>query len=139
MALEFGLGRYDRHDPKKSEAWTARWNTLDKNDKEFAYNHLSFYLLFTDIGMVTEKSIPHIVARLRIHSPDILTDIEKCLGDTDLKVYLRKFIGFSANVNTTTSTEFIKRMTEKTKHQLPRLTEKEATEISKIPDVFSLI
>lgn len=139
MALEFGLGRYDRHDPKKNEAWTVRWNKLTEDEQKFAYNHLPFYLMFTDIGMVTEESIPHIVARLRIHSPGILEDIEKCLGDTDLKEYLKKFVGFSANVCTTTTTEFIKRMTEKMKRQLPRLTEKEATEISKIPDVFSLI
>ncbi len=138
MALEFGLGRYDRTDPKNSEAWTARWNKLDKSDQQFAYNHLAFILMFTDIGVITEKSIPHIVQRLAIHSPKVFWRIFKGLKGSDVHEFLKKFIGFSANVRTTSSTEFLKRVTEMMKRKLPKLTEKDIEDTIKMPDVFSL-
>jgi hypothetical protein len=139
MALEFGLGRRDK-DTEKCMAWQKRWDLLQDGDKAFALNSLPFILMFSDIGIVTEESIPHITGRLQVGNPEISEDIKNQLKEYNISFeeYLKRFIGFSANVSTLTSTEFIKNVIFKIKQRTPALSKDQINKIDYTPDVYSL-
>ena len=138
MALEFGFGKYDRGDSEHEAFWKNRFDSLSDVDKQFYHNSLPFYLMFTDIHIVTKESIPHIVSRLMALYPDIYEEISKYLDKSNLTDYLHRFIGFSANVCTTSSAQYIKRILESMKRKIPTLTPNQIAAIDKYPDISTL-
>ena len=140
MALEFGFNRYNRNSPEEDAVWNKVFDDLAQDDKDFFHNSLPWILMFTDIGQVTTLSIPHIVKRLivydinlyRSYLKDISVDLEIAKSESPLETYLIRFIGFTANVATLTSSEFIKKRTTWMKREVPHLAQKDIAKISKV-------
>jgi len=132
MSLDYRFGSYGQGD---DTFWADRVAALNDADKEFFHNGLPFMLMGVDIGQVNLVTIPHIVSRVMMFQPAYAESIEKFLtqdgfewdGDepkgTEAKFekYLERFIGFSTNVCTETTTKF---MQTKMKHK-PKLTSKD--------------
>lgn len=136
MALEYGFGVCDQGDAVKTAKWQERYNNLCEKDQEFFHDQLSFMLMFTDVGAVTEKTIPHIIARLSVFRTDVYRGILKGLeSEIKLEDYLKRFIGFTANVCTISTSEFIKKRTKSMSNCIPKLTSAEAQAISEVPDI----
>ena len=138
MALEYGFGLYD----KDKKAYNSLYESLSENDKSFYHNVLPFILMGTDISTVDNITIPSIMTRLSVSFPDILMGIkvtddngteEKRLSDEELLKYLKKFIGFKANVNTLSTSEYIKKNSRLMRQKLAKLTDKDIKNIGKTP------
>lgn len=142
MALLYGFGRRQGVDQAVAD---ARFEALSDADKNFYHNYLPFLLLEVDIGVVTEGSIPHITARLEVANQNMVASTRAWLlengyqKDMELsgyraifELYLDRFLGYTANVSTTTSTEFVKRIADRARQRTPRLTREQALEISKV-------
>ena len=108
MSLNYGFG-YGSSDNTEGD---KKYEALSKEDKEFYHQDLPSLLLITDIGLITEESIPHIIARLRIYEPS---------NTSITKEYLRTFIGFKSNICTSTNQEFMR----KVGNRLPKMGKKE--------------
>lgn len=77
----------------------------------------------TGIGFVSEDTIPVIVKRYELISPEQFNAVAKEVDEKaqmSLTDYLKRFLGFDTNVRTETNTEFMKRVTR----SMPRVTQK---------------
>lgn len=101
-----------------------RFKKLTDDEVQYFHNNLCWTLMFVGMPHVTEDTIPHIVARLAMSSPEIYKwEIERLNHlefETDLNnderfsKYLERFISFKANVTMETTAEFVKqRFTKK--------------------------
>ena len=123
MSLNYGFGLYE-HNEEKRKYWKEKFDKLSKEDQNFFHNVLSWIMLFVDIHDVTEEMIPHITARLKAVNPEMYSEVcEKYTNKTEksLEEYLRKFIGFSANVLTLSRKDFIKKITQRLEREIPEL------------------
>jgi len=75
MSLDFQFGKTG--DP----AWQARWEKLTKNEQSFVYNYLPFALMATEVGQVTDASIPHILQRSKV----VLGDMEASMIELEIE------------------------------------------------------
>lgn len=129
MSLDFGFYYYDSR--REAEA-TEKFQALSEEDKNFYHKLLPLILMFTDISKVTPTSIPHIVKRLKIYSPDLVIDegnADKPMSEEALMEYLQRFIGFAANVYTLTSAEYIRKLAKRMTWEIPRLTKRDINKV----------
>ena len=88
--------------------WDLKDLGLDEKDMQFFHRELWAILMHVGIGVVTKKSIPHIVERLKLVGEGWHKEIETRVG-TPLADYLKKFIGYKANVYIEGKGEWLKR------------------------------
>ena len=129
MALRYGLGLYA--EGKEREATSKRYKEEIKPDKglnDFYHNHLCWLMMRVDIGVITKESIVVLNNRLQTVSPDWHKEIEKAFkGDKlgfegTLKKY---FLGYSVNVITLSTPDFIKKESKILRNKLVSYTTKE--------------
>lgn len=98
-----------------------RYAALSDNDKRFlcpsdlmSDMSVPTMLLMTQVGFVSEESIPHIIGRLDFANgtpiKDRLEDRSKKQGYASLEDHLRVFIGVGSNLPTLSKAEFVKRI-----------------------------
>lgn len=109
MALKYGFGLYD-DDPTARKIWERKYQALSDDDKAFGSDLLVAILIATDIEVVMEKTIPHITRRLEIKYPDWPSWVKEKTG-MEVSDYLKRFIGFRVNIETRSTTDFIKKVT----------------------------
>lgn len=101
----------------------ARYKALPECMKQFNHNILPFVLMVVGITSVTPITIPTIIARYKFASSEefyrIGNELRKA-GITDWTAALNMLIGFHANVSTETEAQWIKRMLQHEKTDLPR-------------------
>lgn len=107
-----------------------KYAALSDNDKRFLCpadlltdTSLPTLLLMTQIGFVSEESIPHIVGRIDFANGGSikhkLDERAMRFGYTSLADQLRTFIGVRSNIPTTSKSEFVRRVAY---HTVPALT-----------------
>jgi len=121
MSLEYGFGLYET-DPAARTILNEKFEALSDVDKKF-FEQLCFILMIVDIGTVSEQTIPHIVARLDLANPQLLKNYENLNVFCE---YLKKFIGYQANVITEDTGAFIKKRAKNWRTRLPKLSKKQA-------------
>ncbi|MBS3748127.1 MAG: hypothetical protein KGY67_00320 [Candidatus Thermoplasmatota archaeon] len=107
-----------------------KYDELNDIDKEVYHGFLPYLLLATDIGIITKKTIPVILNRHK-YNKIIASDKEekKFLNEK----YLKKFIGYTVNVNTISDNEFFKRLKKNYQNNLnEKLTKKNISKFEKI-------
>jgi len=129
MSLEYGFGLYE-NDPAARKILKDKFEALSDEDKKF-FGQLCFILMIVDIGIVTEQTIPHIVARLNLVNPQTRTTEDWKSGE-----YLKKFIGYQANVITEDTGTFIRNKARAWRNRLPKLSKKQAVDTRHFEDVL---
>ena len=114
------------------------WVNLDDTDKKFLIPRdllssvgLPSLLMISHIGFVTEESIPHIVARLRMVDQEMVDKLSSHLGATrgvTLSEYLQVFTGVTSNWPTATKSEFLKHIGR----DIPELTQAGIKKLQKV-------
>lgn len=120
MSLKFGFGLYDE-DPAARQLWERKFQALSDADKAFFHEKLPAILIITDIGFVSEETVPHIVNRLEVVRPDW---VEKRMEE-----YLKRFIGYLANVRTLSKRSFIRKITERAEYDIDALGDEEIKDL----------
>jgi hypothetical protein len=110
MGLCYGFN-YSNDEHK--EEFDAYYESLSDHDKDVYHNMIPWAMMFTDIGVICQDSIPHFIDRLRIFYDGPHRDLCKAAGEESLDRYLRRFIGMTANVLTLSDTEFLKKFKNK--------------------------
>ena len=147
MSLEYGFGLYDRGTAEKDKLWTDLFNARIKTelDKNFYHNHLCWLLMAVDIRKVTKESIPHILSRAKVMDERMYKEVYNVAkqagyeGGLSAELYLERFIGYTVNVYTTTSSEFLGKLVKRMKRDLIPLTAKNRDSIGKVPPVEELV
>jgi len=104
MALEFGFGLYSKR-PWGTEAFKS----LNKVDEDFYHGDLPWLLVGVEIGIISKRTIPHILARLELFHKDWLVNLNTKTQkdyDIDFKDYLPRFTGYQANVITLSNADY---------------------------------
>lgn len=120
MSLDFGFGLYN-NDAAVQKIWDRKYEALSKEDQKFYHEVLPWALVTTDVGIINELTIPHIVARARLVDEHYWVGTMPKNFEGSVDDYLKRFIGFRANVRITTSGEFIKKITDNAKRRCPKL------------------
>jgi len=103
MTLRYGFNEKGWGDKKKAE---EKFKSLSEEDKEFYHQYLGMVLMAVDVSHISKDSIPVIIARHKAY-PVLMGKIRKKLEDPE---YLKRFIGYEANVTTITKIEFVNRL-----------------------------
>ena len=130
MSLEYGFGLYARTE-EETKANDEKFKALSDDDRDFYHNHLCWILMGADIGKVTEKTIPHIISRVKVYHPEMFKEYNKEEVKYLSTEYLSKFIGYTANVCTTSSAEFLKKILKVAKRDLLPLSQKDVDTLYK--------
>jgi hypothetical protein len=138
MALEYGFGLYTE-DPASREFWKKKYEALSDLEKTFYAEYLPWILMHVDIGVVSKETIPHIVSRYRVAAPEMSDSIKgwcKDAGAEDFVEYLQRFTGYSVNVLTISTGEFITKQAQGLRRSMPKLSKKEAQALPAEDDVL---
>ena len=103
-SLDSGFGLYV-YKPEEKAKVDTKFGNLTDDDLRFYHNALPFMLLTSGIGIVSEETIPTIAWRHE-RFPVLRQGTYSVEGLTD---YLKRFIGFRANVGLETNSEWFKR------------------------------
>lgn len=110
MTLNFGYFGLEE------ESITQRkFEELSDKDKKFFHDSLPWILMIVDVGIVSRKTIPTIVDRLRYINKDLWE-----MPTQEQEKYLEKFIGFSANVLTLSHAAFKKKLCARADNNIRR-------------------
>lgn len=129
MSLEFGFGFRDSSRPLSDAIWDRKFKALSKEDKQFYQDGLLAAMMMADIGVISEDLIPHLVARVKAIDQHFWYDAIP-VKDINSYDYLKRFIGFKANINTTTTADFIRKVTNRIRITVPKLTDSLMREIT---------
>ena len=105
MALEYGFN-YGVHVKAEYDFNQKKYMALDDVQKRFYHESLPFILMSVGIGIITEQSIPHILARYKI----------ACEGEP-VTLNLNPYIGFKTNIKTESNATFLRNIGKR----LPRM------------------
>jgi len=137
MALHYGFGQYEEP-PAAKDFWTKKFQALSERDKKFHVEYLPWILMMVDISLVSKETIPHIVARYCIAAPEMTESIKGWCEESgkDFVEYLQRFTGYSVNVRTISTGEFVTKITKEYRRSLPKLSKKEAEVLPSQDDVL---
>jgi len=127
MALKYGLGLYARKEETKEE-FTKRYDEEIKPDEkltEFYHGTLCWMMMGADIGMITKESIPVLINRLDVVKSAWMKEIEKRFKLKIDKLLEKYFLGYTTNVRTLSTADFIKKRARILKNQLKQFTDKQ--------------
>lgn len=130
MALQYGLGLYARKEEVK-EGFTKRYEKEikpDKNLRQFYHGSLCWMMMRVDIGMITKESIPVFLNRMNVVSSFWAQEVEERLKLKMDEVLEKYFLGYTTNVRTLSTAEFIKKRGRVLKNQLGQFTDKQIEE-----------
>lgn len=127
MALKYGLGLYASKVETK-EGFTKRYEEVirpDESLKEFYHSSLCWMMMKVDIGMITKESIPVFLNRMNVISSSWVRDREERLNLKMEEVLEKYFLGYTTNVRTLSTTDFIQKRARVLKNQLGQFTDKQ--------------
>ena len=127
MALKYGLGLYARKKETK-EGFTKRYEEEIKPDeslKEFYHGTLCWMMMGVDIGMITKESIPVFLSRMSVLSGSWLESVEKRYKFKVEEILEKYFLGYTSNVKTLSTTDFIQKRARVLRNQLEQFTDKQ--------------
>jgi hypothetical protein len=113
MALEYGFGRWAQ-DPAESAFWTEKYQALSAIDKGF-YDQLGTLMLITNIGVINEATIPQLINRINLIDRNMVTGFK---STDEFAKYLKRFIGYRANVLTLDTTGWIRKRAKEMRYRL---------------------
>lgn len=125
MSLNYGFGR-DDDDAATKTVWERKFEALSEEEKKFFHEVLPYALMLADIGVVSFETIPHILSRVQFLSDNFWRGAIPVKYLSVKEEYLKKFIGFRANVRTTSFVEFKKKISELLRRDVRKLTEQQA-------------
>lgn len=90
------------------------FRALPEHVRQFHHNCLPWYCLMVDVGQITMQTIPVFLERLQMFSPsDYTNNIQNVcekFGYESEQDFMKNFIGFTCNVATLSTQQFVKKL-----------------------------